>query len=419
MRVVGVEPRKRSRSSALPDSTRCSETMRIVARVLSLKGQVLQLASRWLLALVVAASVPAAFATALPAEAPQRADAEFRQALAALDREPSASEVEVRSVAAKAGALLTLQGVKWTLAPDDTGVIIIAPLQGASLLNDLAFGLERNIAGLALRFDPRALKIENAGALYDEDAHQLLMSAQEVASGSISDYLAHEIVHAQNFHALSRGVDNIFMGWISSRQQAKPFHETYPHLFSIDELQAYARQARVNIRELHRKGAHGDVEGTIEMLDSGRQLALATVTAATGAIEELASVVAAGSGRQSFSELRTIDEEAVRVTGFETAGGRVYFYPWQLPSRIPAPPAVMRAVAESGDVNVDLILPKEFIPALAGQELDAFLQRARWLADRAEAMAANFVELKVLVANGDYGKAWERSRVLRTLSRRN
>lgn len=346
--------------------------------------------------------------------------AEFHQALDALDSAPGdRSEREIRTVARKAGDILTQHGIKWHLATESEDAIIIAPVRGASKLNDLAYSLRRNVGGLELRFDPRALKEENAGALYYDDTHQLVMSAQEIATGTISDYLAHEILHAQNFHALSRGVDNLFMGWISSRESAPPFHEAYRHQFSIDELQAYAQQARSNLRELNRGDGHRDAAGTIEMLESGLQLARAASGTSKRAAAVIASIADSKAARRRFSEMRTIDDEPVRVTGFESANGSVYFYRWRLPERISSPPPVMRAVAEFGDYSLDLILPKVFLSASAEQMLARFVQRTEQLADRSERIAAKFIELEALVARGEFSRALKRSHELRTLIRRN
>lgn len=349
-------------------------------------------------------------------EAQRSAIAQFQQSLEALERTPDASTRNLRQVVTSAGAVLTQHGINWHRAPEDPDTIVIAPVRGISPLNDLAHGLRRDVGGLALLFDPRALQDEDAAALYDEDAHQLLMSANEVESGTVSDYLAHEIVHARNFHALARGIDNIFMGWISSPKHSSPFHPTYPHLFSIDELQAYAQQARVNIRDLRR--GNGDVEGTVEMLEAGRQLALATTDAATLAIPLIASLSAANATYPGMSELRTVRDEPTLVTGFEAALGRVYFHQERLPSRIARPPPVMRAVADLPGLQMALLIPREFDPDLANQALDVFLARATILADRSRALSASFLELRNSVNAGAFDQAFERSHLLRVLSKR-
>lgn len=359
----------------------------------------------------------AATTAAPPAiEAQRSAIVQFQQSLEALERTPDASARNLRQVVMTAGAVLTQHGIKWYRAPDDPDTIVIAPVRGISQLNNLAHGLMRDVGGLALRFDPRALQEEDAAALYDEDAHQLLMSASEVENGTVSDYLAHEIVHARNFHALSRGIDNIFMGWISSHKSTSPFHPTYPHLFSIDELQAYAQQARVNIRDLRR--GHGDVEGTVEMLDAGRQLALATTDAATLAIGLIASLNAANAAKPDFSEMRTVRDEPTLVTGFAAALGRVYFHQERLPSRLARPPPVMRAVAELAGLQMALLIPREFVPDSAHEAVDVFLTRATILADRSKALSASFLELRHSVVAGAFAAAFERSHLLRVLSKR-
>ena len=372
----------------------------------------------WLLQVMVAFVCPLQATSAAPVAASAiRPDiAPFQQALEALDRAPG-SAARLREVVTIAGTLLTRHGIQWQRAPDDEDILVIAAVRGRSTLNDLAHGLRRDVGGVELRFDPRALAEENAGALYDEDANHLLLSASEVETGVISDYLAHEIVHARNFHAFSRGVDNLFLGWISSPEGAPAFHSTYPHLFSIDELQAYARQARVNIHELRR--GQGDREGTIEMLEAGRRLSAATAAASTAAAELAAAVSAAGASNRGFSEPRIVNGEPIVVTGFSAPAGTVYFHQERLPSRIANPPSAMRAVAELPDIRVDFIVPKAFTPNSASRSLLAFQHRAQLLADRSRGLMASFLELRELVLAGAFGKALDRSVRLQQLARRN
>ncbi len=334
----------------------------------------------------------------------------------ALESAPG-SKTLLHNVARTAGTLLTRHGVKWHRAQEDRDIIVIAAIRDNSTLNNLAHGLRRDVGGLELRFDPRALVEESAAALYDEDANHLLLSTNEIETGAISDYFAHEIVHAQNFHALTRGIDNLFMGWISSGESSPPFHPTYTHLFSIDELQAYARQARVNIRDLHR--GHGDIEGTNEMLEAGRKLAIAANTAATESAALIASIAADGSKSPDILEMRGLNEEPSPVIGFAAAQGRVYFKPEPLPSRIANPPSALRAVAETREFQLDLVFPTELAPTSFNEALAAFLKRTRRLADRSQALATGFSELKSMVAAGAFTTALEESRVLQELARRN
>ncbi len=325
--------------------------------------------------------------------------------------------MRLHEVVTIAGALLTRHGVQWRRAPGDADILVIAAVRGRSALNDLAHGLRRDVGGVELRFDPRALAEENAGALYDEDANHLLLSASEVETGTISDYLAHEIVHAGNFHAFTRGIDNLFLGWISSPESAAPFHPTYPHLFSIDELQAYARQARVNIHVLRR--GQGDLSGTIEMLEVGHRLAVATAAASAAAADLVAKVSAAGSSGPGFSEPRPVNGVPIVVTGFAAPEGSVYFHQERLPARIANPPLAMRAVADMGDIRVDLLVPAAFTPNRARRCLLVFRQRAQLLAERSQGLAAGFLELQALVVTGAFGQALERSARLQRLARRN
>lgn len=353
-------------------------------------------------------------------DAPRTAAAEqaFRAAIDALES-ASGDHLENRIPAAvsSAGALLTQRGVLWTRAGPSRDALVIAPVRSGSRLNEIGWSLDRSVGGLRLLFDPRALKKENAGALYDEDAHELLISAEEVATGKVSDYLAHEIMHAQNFHALTRGEDNLFMGWIASRGTASHFHSTYPHLFSLDELQAYARQARVNILALDRGRADADLDGTIEMLDSGAQLARAAAATSRRAVEVIASFSASPATRSAIAESRLIDGVVVKATVYKAAKRKVYFHRARLPDRIANPPMVMRAVIEFDDLQLELLVPKAFPPVHA-EALAMILRRVQLLAERSQRIFAAFLELQALVEQGEFRLARERSNVLLKLARR-
>lgn len=294
---------------------------------------------------------------------------------------------------------------------------MIAPVRGKSRLNSLAWTLRRNVGGLALLFDPHALKEEDAGALYDEDTHELLMSTQEIASGTISDYLAHEIQHARNFHALTQGVDNLFLGWIANRETSQPFHSTYPHVFSIDELQAYAQQARVNILALDHRKPEADLEGTIEMLESGRQLASAAAATARRAATAIAAIAAAPAARRKLATTQEIDGVSTRVVGYRTARVTVYFHTSPLPERVVRPSPVMRSVVEFDDLTLQLITPAAFRPARLDEMLGRFLRRTQRLASRTEQIAEAFVDLQALVEQGEFTLARQRSDALRSLVR--
>ena len=338
----------------------------------------------------------------------------FHEAFEALDEATDRDEdAAVETVVAKAGALLTRHGTLWYAASDDEDAIVIAPVRFASKLNALAYRLRRYVGGLELRFDPRALVNEDAGALYYDDVHRLLLSAQEVGSGEISDYLAHEIVHAQNAHALSRSIDNLFMGWISGGEAAPAFHESYGRRFSIDELQAYVQQARANVRELNRVGAAGDIEGTLDMLDSGLALAKATARVARQAAAVVAEIMPADARRRRIDEWRTIEGRRVRVVGYRRHATSVYFFDGWLPRRLDSPPALTRAVVEFNDLALDLTIPTAFVPASADQSVAMLLRRTRVLADRASSIEDKLEKLRASVRDNRLAQSLQLANELR------
>ena len=340
----------------------------------------------------------------------------FHEALEQLDDAGDDASAAASDVVARAGALLTRHGTLWYPAFDAVGVIVIAPVRFGSSLNALAYRLRKHVGGLELRFDPLALKKENAGAIYYDDTHQLLLSAEEVASGKAADYLAHEIVHAQNVHALSRGIDNLFMGWISGGD-ATQFHEAYGPRFSIDELQAYVQQARANVRALVRDPERGDVQGTLEMLDSGLALANATADTARQAANAIASLMRSRS-RRNTDEVRTINERPERVVGYSGRGASVYLHRYRFPARFVEPSPVVRAVVEFDDLALELMIPAAFPPASTGGTIAAVMRRTQSLARRASVIAARFEAIRALVDATRFESALELANGIAPLVRR-
>ena len=161
----------------------------------------------------------------------------------------------------------------------------------------------------------------------------------------------------------------------------------------------------MNIHELRR--GQGDLSGTIEMLEVGHRLAVATAAASAAAADLVAKVSAAGSSGPGFSEPRPVNGVPIVVTGFAAPEGSVYFHQERLPARIANPPLAMRAVADMGDIRVDLLVPAAFTPNRARRSLLVFRQRAQLLAERSQGLAAGFLELQALVVTGAFGQALE------------
>ena len=341
----------------------------------------------------------------------------FVEAVEALETAPADdADDEVAGVVHAAGSLLTSRGTLWYFARDNEEVIVIAPVRFGSSLNALAYRLRKSIGGLSLRFDPRALRDEDAGALYYDESHELLISWQELAAGRVSDYLAHEIVHARNVYALTRGRDNLFMGWIARREGEAGFHDAYPDRFSVDELQAYAQQVRTGLREIARRGPDADVGGTLEMVDAGLALAHATADESRRAADALDAMIAFPSRRTRIEETRMIDDRPVQVAGFRTSAMIVYVFRGRLPEWVVSPPPVTWVAIELAGHSLDFMVPGGISTANDAM-LKTLSKRMRTLSQRASRIAQVFEKIGTLAAGERFARALRVSSALRRLAR--
>lgn len=330
------------------------------------------------------------------------APVEFWSAWESLERVPPAfATADVRRVTDLAGRLLTGRGVLWHAAPDDEDVLVIAPVRTGGTLNGFAWRLARELSGLAVVFDARRLKEEDAGALYDDATHRLLLSAQEIAAGRVSDYVEHELVHARNLVALTRGVDNLYMGWIRRAALGPDLHPVYPDRFSLDELQAYAQQARANLRELASPDGHGDREGTVEMIDTGAQLARVAAEVGGRASRQVASLAGQRPLPAAVREERIVDGTAVTARVIGPPGARVRFERGALPDWASRPGPVTHAVVEMDGAELEFTLPFDVGRHVTRRDLRLVQERAARLAACARAIERGFADLRARLDAAD------------------
>ena len=338
----------------------------------------------------------------------------FWAAWEALERaRPSQAEPEVRRVAGAAATLLSGRGVRWHASLDEPDVLVMVPLRTGSAFNDLAWRLAGELDGLAVVFDARRLKEEEAGALYDEDRHRLVLSPQEIAQGRVSDYVEHELVHARNLVALARGADNLFMGWVRRTEQGRHLHPSYPDRFSLDELQAYAQQARANLRELGRVDGHGDHAGTIEMIEAGSELARVAAEVGARATRLAAQLLATRPLPPAAKEEHLVAGRTITATVLRGIDGSVRFEAGALPPWVHAPPPIRRAIVEMGGAELEFIVPATRFTGGPRSDLRLVQQRAERLAACAQAIAKALDAVRLRLEADDIAAAIDAMRALR------
>jgi hypothetical protein len=149
-------------------------------------------------------------------------------------------------------AYLYEQGVQFERNPQDKYSILIQTV-GSHSLNRMAKSFFEIYRGARIEINPVKLKIQEAGALF-EDSHRLLTLASDNVINLKSDsFLGHEIRHAFGSLLSEKGFDHVFMGWLKKKKKTNPLQETYPDAFSLDELAAYYYQVIVLIRESKRQ----------------------------------------------------------------------------------------------------------------------------------------------------------------------
>ncbi|MBC7743184.1 MAG: hypothetical protein H7061_13375 [Bdellovibrionaceae bacterium] len=187
--------------------------------------------------------------------------------------------------------------------------------------------IERKL--LRMGIDPFQLKIENSGALFNEQTASLTISRANVLSGQIDDMVIHESRHAYNFYKFANGTDHDFMGWISTSESLPIIHETYPHRFSADELSAYTKQLNLMIRNGIKDKT--DFADAIDFTQTALQL-LKTVNNPQVLTNSMQMMAALRSHPENWNPARKtvlkIEEEDTEVIMYTSSVYRtkIYFY---------------------------------------------------------------------------------------------
>jgi hypothetical protein len=115
-------------------------------------------------------------------------------------------------------------------------------LATAHPLARFAASLFKEYNGLRVEINPLKLKVDDAGALFDDEANRLTLALDNVLDLKSDSFVGHELRHAFLWHLVMSGVEHPFLGWLKRKPGTPPLQDTYPDEFSLDELQAYYYQ---------------------------------------------------------------------------------------------------------------------------------------------------------------------------------
>ncbi len=107
-------------------------------------------------------------------------------------------------------------------------------------LGRFASGLDRNLHGVELIYDPNELREKKFTAMYSPRHSQILLSEKAILNGRPGDAEIHEARHA--FHDKKSTGSELFLGKIipSGKVKTSGFLGPYTFLLSADEMSAYA-----------------------------------------------------------------------------------------------------------------------------------------------------------------------------------
>ena len=160
-------------------------------------------------------------------------------------------------------ALWSQLGIKYEQDPNDQFNLLVSIPADAEkaahshAFNRMAYSMSKNLRVksdqpqaklLRVGVNPYLLKVDNAGALFDEQGPLLTLARDNVITGQIDDMVTHENRHAYNFYSFANGNDHVFTAWFTTANRLPIIHETYPHTFSADEFTAFVKQINLQIR---------------------------------------------------------------------------------------------------------------------------------------------------------------------------
>ena len=151
----------------------------------------------------------------------------------------------------------SVNGVLLEVDPQNRNVLllkVLTPFQAhdSHPLNRMATSLYNLHDGIRVEINPYKLKLDDAGALFDEDAKRLTLALDNVLDLKTDSFVGHELRHAYSTHLEKLKIEHVFMGWLKRKKGTPPLQETYPDSYSLDELPAYYYQGLVLFRESRR-----------------------------------------------------------------------------------------------------------------------------------------------------------------------
>ncbi len=140
--------------------------------------------------------------------------------------------------------------------PNNSAALLVRVLQAtdtsqAHPLNRFATSIFKK-QKIRIEINPLKLKLDEAGALFDDDTRRLTIALDNVLDLKTDSFVGHELRHAYSSYLEELGIEHVFMGWIKRKEKTPILHETYPDIFSFDELPAYYYQVLTLLREAQR-----------------------------------------------------------------------------------------------------------------------------------------------------------------------
>jgi hypothetical protein len=253
-------------------------------------------------------------------------------------------------------------------------------------LNRLAYSVYYNMSikingrtvgkPLRIEINPLMLKVNSAGALYDESKSRLTLAQSNVDLATIDDMVIHEIRHGFDFYRQANGHDHVWTAFVYFAESTPQIHETYPHAFSVDELAAYVKQVTAQIRAAARETKM--IDYALDFAKTGLVLtnALLRPQVLPGCQRIIESLIQNSKnwGAPRWSEIK-IDEEPQKVWLYKLpqTQARIYFYETYLldSQKTEVPIKITHAVIENGDFKIDM---NSLIP-LQTQNIDPLLKQ--------------------------------------------
>lgn len=214
---------------------------------------------------MILALVPAVASSAQPVPADRAHVPEIRRQWDYLDQISQNPDEDLKkSIRKKTARLLreieshlSANGVEFERIPTDPMTLFLkvssfSKSQDVHPLNRFARSLYLKFEGLRVVIDPLQLKLDQAGALFDEETHRLILAVDNVIDLQTDSFVGHELIHARFSQYEKKGLDHVYHGWLKRKENHPIFHETYPDAFSLDEMAAYYYQCITLLREARR-----------------------------------------------------------------------------------------------------------------------------------------------------------------------